>query len=200
MACLSRTFYERDTPEVARALLGNIFVRKLELPGGILSLTGYIIETEAYGYKDDPASHAFRGPRPWNSVMFGNVGCLYVYFVYGKHICANVTARKNDTKAGAVLIRSILPLAGQNMMRKMRKHSENLTVGPGRITEAMSITLAHSGLDVTQENSLISIHHGLKVTDIIANTRIGISKAIDKPWRYTATGFASKHKIGFLPI
>lgn len=198
-ACLGRTFYERDTAEVAKSLLGKIFVRRLALPGGILRLACYIIETEAYGYRDDPASHAFSGLRPRNSVMFGDVGCLYVYFVYGKHFCANVTARKNDTEAGAVLIRSVLPLAGQDMMSKMRKCSKNLTIGPGRVTEAMSITLAHNGLDVTQETSLVSIHQGLEIADFITSTRIGISKAIDRPWRYTATRFASDLKVEFLP-
>ncbi len=196
-ACLGRTFYERDTCEVAKSLLGKIFARKIISPGGNIRLAGYVVETEAYGYRDDPASHAFSGNRPRNSIMFGDVGCLYVYFVYGKHFCANVTARKNDTKAGAVLIRSILPLAGQDMMSKMRKNSKNLTIGPGRVTEAMSITLAHNGLDVTQETSLISIHQGLEIADFMTSTRIGISKAIDRPWRYTATRFASGLKIKF---
>lgn len=199
IACLERTFYEKDTTEVAKSLLGKILVRKLALPGGILRLAGYITETEAYGYRDDPASHAFRGLRPRNSIMFGDVGCLYVYFVYGKHFCANVTARNNDTEAGAVLIRSLLPLAGQEMMSKNRKYSKNLTTSPGRITEAMSITLADNGLDVTQETSLVSIHHGLDNADFITSTRIGVSKAIDRPWRYTATRFAPDLMIEFLP-
>ena len=60
------------------------------MPGSISTMAGYIIETEAYGYRDDPMSHAFSGLRPRNSVMFGDVGRLYVYFVYGKHFCANV--------------------------------------------------------------------------------------------------------------
>ena len=199
IACLERPFYERDTAEVAKSLLGKIIVRKLGLPGCISTLAGYIIETEAYGYRDDPASHAFSGLRPRNSVMFGDVGRLYVYFVYGKHFCANVTARKNDTEAGAVLIRSILPLAGQAIMNKNRKYSKNLTTGPGRTTEAMSITLADNGLDVTKETSTISIHHGLDIADFSASTRVGVSKAIDRPWRYTATRFASDLKIEFLP-
>jgi DNA-3-methyladenine glycosylase len=198
-ACLGRTFYERDTAEVARSLLGKILVRKLAVPGGILRLAGYIIETEAYGYLDDPASHAFNGFNPRNSVMFGNVGRLYVYFVYGKHFCANVTARKRDSEAGAVLIRSILPLAGQGMMSKMRRYSKNLAIGPGRITQAMSITLAHNGLDVTQESSLITIHRGQEITDVIASKRIGISRAVDRPWRYTATKFISDSNNVSLP-
>ena len=72
--CLGRTFYKRDTNEVAKSLLGKIFVRKLALNGRIIRLAGYIIETEAYGYRDDPASHAFNGPRQRNSMMFGEVG------------------------------------------------------------------------------------------------------------------------------
>lgn len=199
IACLERTFYERDTADVAKSLLGKIIVRKLGLPGSISMLAGYIIETEAYGYRDDPASHAFRGVRPRNAVMFGDAGCLYVYCVYGKHFCANVTARKNDTEAGAVLIRSILPLAGQDIMNKNRKYFKNLTTGPGRITEAMSITLADNGLDVTKETSHISIHHGLDIADFTTSTRIGVSKAMDRPWRYTATRFASDLENEFLP-
>lgn len=198
-ACLGRAFYERDTNEVARSLLGKIFIRRLALNGGIIRLAGYIIETEAYGYLDDPASHAFKGLRTRNSIMFGDVGHLYVYLIYGKHFCANVTARKYDTEAGAVLIRSILPFAGQQVMCKMRRYSKNLTIGPGRVTEAMSITQAHNGLDVTQETSGISIHRGLDIDDVITNARIGISRATDKPWRYTAARFATLFKIGTLP-
>lgn len=198
-ACLGRAFYERDTNEVARSLLGKIFIRRLALNGGIIRLAGYIIETEAYGYLDDPASHAFKGLRTRNSIMFGDVGHLYVYFIYGKHFCANVTARKYDTEAGAVLIRSILPFAGQQIMCKMRRHSKNLTIGPGRVTEAMLITQAHNGLDVTQETSGISIHRGLNIDDVITNARIGISRATNKPWRYTAARFATLFKIGTLP-
>jgi DNA-3-methyladenine glycosylase len=199
IACLEHPFYERDTAEVAKSLLGKIIVRKLGSPECISTLAGYIIETEAYGYRDDPASHAFSGLRSRNSVMFGDVGRLYVYFIYGKHFCANVTARKNDTEAGAVLIRSILPLAGQAIMNKNRKYSKNLTTGPGRTTEAMSITLADNGLDVTKETSTISIHHGLDIVDFSTSTRIGVSRAIDRPWRYTATRFASDLKIEILP-
>jgi DNA-3-methyladenine glycosylase len=197
--CLGHSFYERDTAEVARSLLGKVFARKLAVPGGILWLAGYIIETEAYGYLDDPASHAFNGIRPRNSVMFGNVGCLYVYLIYGKHFCANVTARKRDSKAGAVLIRSILPYAGQGIMTRMRGNSKNLAFGPGRITQAMSITLAHNGLDVTQKESLITIHHGQQVDGFVTSKRIGISRAIDRPWRYSATKFTTDLKIKSLP-
>lgn len=186
-ACLAQTYYERDTSEVAKSLLGKILARKLALPGGISRLSGYIIETEAYGGLDDPASHAFSGLTPRNSVMFGNVGCLYVYFIYGKHFCANVTARNNDIEAGAVLIRAILPRVGQEITR----YPKNSIIGPGRVTEAMSITLAHNGIDVTLGTSPISVHQGLEAADFIASKRVGVSKAIDRPWRYIATRLAT---------
>ena len=188
--CLRRSFYKRDTLAVAESLLGKILVRKLEVQGGTLTLAGYIVETEAYGCQDDPASHAFGGRTKRNFVMFGDVGRLYVYFVYGNHYCANVTAKSNDIEAGAVLIRSILPLTGQDVMSKMRKHSKNLTMGPGRLTEALSITLAHNGLDVTQESSVVSIHQGLEISEFRTSARIGISRAIERPWRFIAFRFA----------
>lgn len=182
-SCLGRSYYERDTTEVAKSLLGKVLVRNWASPRAILRLSGYIIETEAYGGRDDPASHAFNGLRPRNSVMFGNVGCLYVYLIYGKHFCANVTARDNDAEAGAVLIRAIIPKVGRVILR----HHKNSIIGPGRVAEAMSITLAHNGLDVTLRTSPISVHQGLEVADFITSKRVGISKAVDKPWRYAAS-------------
>jgi DNA-3-methyladenine glycosylase len=112
---------------------------------------------------------------------------LYVYFIYGKHFCANVTARNSDTEAGAVLIRAILPRVGQEIMR----YPKNLIIGPGRVTEAMSITLAHNGSDVTLGTSPISVHQGLEAADFIASRRVGVSEAIDRPWRYTTTRLAT---------
>lgn len=187
-ACLGSTFYKNDTCEVAKSLLGKILVRKLESSGSISYLAGCIIETEAYGYRDDPASHAYNGVRTRNSIMFGNTGCLYVYFIYGKHFCANLTARKDDTEAGAVLLRAILPIEANGRFK-------NPIIGPGRVTKSLSINLAHNGIDVTQETSLVSIHQGLEIADLITNTRIGISKATDRPWRYTAIRFAAPSEI-----
>ena|SRR5690349_22650822 len=107
MVILPRSFYKRSTTEVARELIGKVIVRRLKDH----KLSGVIVETEAYGQADDPASHAFRGMTKRNSVMFGEVGTACVYFTYGNHHCINITAR-NRLLAGAVLIRSIAPQEG----------------------------------------------------------------------------------------
>ena len=110
--------------------------------------------------------------------MFGNVGYLYVYLIYGKHFCANVTARNNDAEAPKkLLIRAVMPKVGRAIMR----HPKNSIIGPGRVTEAMSITLAHNGSDMTQRTSPISVHHGLEIADFTTSKRVGISKAVSKP-------------------
>lgn len=183
--CLDHSFYERNTEEVARSLIGKVIVRKISRNGQRVRLASYIIETEAYGHHDDPASHAFKGLRPRNSGMFGDVGRLYVYFVYGKHTCANITARECSVEAGAVLIRSILPLSGVEVMDTFRKHSSILIIGPGRVAKALAISMAHNGLDITSERSEISIRRGLDIKDVTASRRIGISKGVEKPWRFT---------------
>ena len=102
MKVLPREFYNRDTVKVAKDLLGKTLVRKI----GNKTISGIITETEAYRYKDDPASHAFSGITVRNKIMFGQVGSAYVYFTYGMHFCVNVVARSNNYDAGAVLIRA----------------------------------------------------------------------------------------------
>src|SRR6478752_4307583 len=108
MKVLARSFYDRDTVDVARDLLGKILVRKIN--GNTIS--GVISETEAYRYKDDPASHTFGGMTERNKAMFGEVGKAYVYFTYGMHYCVNAVAHSDDYPAGAVLIRSLVPKNG----------------------------------------------------------------------------------------
>lgn len=184
--CLKRSFYEDNTEDVAKNLLGKILLRRLISNRRIVRLSGCIAETEAYGYRNDPASHAFSGVSIRNSAMFGEVGCLYVYFTYGKHFCVNVTAKNKHTEAGAVLIRSIMPIEGVGRMRKLRNYSKNLTLGPGRVAEALAITKDHNGLDITLDSSEISVHEGLHVRDIITTRRVGVSKGVDIPWRFIA--------------
>ena len=104
MKVLPRSFYSRDTVKVAKDLLGKKLVRKIKNK----TISGIITETEAYRFKDDPASHAFRGVTERNKVMFGEVGVAYVYFTYGMHYCFNVVARNSNYDAGAVLIPSIM--------------------------------------------------------------------------------------------
>ena len=181
MKVLPRSFYARNTVNVAKDLLGKTFVRKI----GSKIISGTITETEAYRYKDDPASHAFIGLTERNKVMFGEVGIAYVYFTYGMHYCVNAVARSKAYDAGAVLIRSIKPDQGINEMIKNRKIDSvaNLTNGPAKLTQAMQITKMQYGEDLAKVSSLF-ITEGVKTSKISSSTRIGIKNGIDKLWNF----------------
>jgi len=183
MVILARSFYDRDTVDVAKDLLGKTLVRKIN--GNIIS--GIISETEAYRYKDDPASHTYGGMTERNKAMFGPVGRAYVYFTYGMHYCVNAVARSPDYDAGAVLIRSLVPKKGIDFMVHQRKISDisNLTNGPAKLTQALMITKKEYGEDLTKRSSLYVID-GLKIkkSQILSGPRIGIKKANDKMWNF----------------
>ncbi|HEX5573790.1 MAG TPA: DNA-3-methyladenine glycosylase [Nitrososphaeraceae archaeon] len=180
-------FYSRDTENVARELLGKKLVRMYDDGSGKLQrLSGTIYETEAYGSKNDPASHAFNGRTNRNSVMYGDVGKAYVYFIYGMHHCMNVTAHATNSNAGAVLIRSLIPIEGIGTMIYLSniKNKLNLINGPGRLTKALDINRSHNGLNLTDKRSILHIANGIKPKKVISTTRIGISRATEKYWRY----------------
>ena len=181
MKVLPRSFYARNTVNVAKDLLGKTLVRKI----GNKLISGTITETEAYRYKDDPASHAFRGITERNKIMFGEVGRAYVYFTYGMHYCVNAVAKSNTFDAGAVLIRSIKPDKGINEMIKNRKIQSiiNLTNGPAKLTQAMRITTMQYGEDLVKYSSLF-ITEGIKTNKIFSSPRIGIKKGLDKLWNF----------------
>ena len=183
MKIIPRSFYARDTVTVARDLLGQILVRKIN--GKLVS--GVILETEAYGYKDDEASHSFGGRTERNKAMFGEVGKAYVYFTYGMHYCVNAVARDDDAEAGAVLFRALYPKTGMKFMMKMRKINDisNLTNGPAKLTRALQITKDQYGLDLATKSSLFIIE-GQKIPDRLIETRprIGIKKATRKKWNF----------------
>lgn len=186
MKILARSFYDRDTVDVARDLLGKILVRKIN--GSTIS--GIIAETEAYRYKDDPASHTYGGMTERNKAMFGQVGRAYVYFTYGMHYCVNAVARSPDYEAGAVLIRSLVPKAGIDFMSRQRKISDisNLTNGPAKLTQALKITKKEYGEDLTKRSNLF-ITDGLEIkkSEIFAGPRIGIKKGNEKMWNFKMT-------------
>jgi len=179
---LQKKFYMNDTKQVAKDLLGKTLVRKI---GGQV-LSGVITETEAYKGKNDPASHASRKKTERNKIMFGEVGIAYVYFTYGMHYCFNVVAKKNNDKAGAILIRAIQPQQGINHMIKNRKTDiiSNLANGPGKLTQAMQITLKQYNHDLTKKSSLFIID-GKKPNKIIRKPRIGIKTGVDKLWNFS---------------
>lgn len=185
MSCPAGPFYRRPTEAVAKALIGKKLVRTIIKNGRAHRLAGKIVETEAYGYSDDPASHAFTGPTPRNRVMFGDVGRAYIYFTYGNHFCVNVSAR-SGREAGAVLIRGIEPVEGIAMMKQFRPVDDafSLTSGPGKLTQALKITSALNGVDMTNPESELHIEYGIKAARVLATPRIGITRAIDREWRF----------------
>ena len=173
---------------LARDLLGRVlFYRSTE---GLLA--GRIVETEAYTGNADPASHAYRGRTARNAVMFGAAGHAYVYFTYGMHYCLNVTAEQPGT-AGAVLLRAMEALAGVDIMRARGDQGpeERLLSGPGKIGRAFGLTLADNGRDFTR--GPLGIAAGTPVEDkrVAISKRIGISRAVDLPYRFTVIGSRS---------
>jgi DNA-3-methyladenine glycosylase len=198
VSCPGSSFYARPTEVVAKDLIGKMLVRIVDGK----RLAGRIVETEAYGHSDDPASHACRGPTARNSVMFGQVGVTYVYFTYGNHYCVNVSARSKKAVAGAVLIRGIEPVKGVDIMSGFRQVDNivSLTSGPGKLTQALNITLALNGADMKDEKSELHIESGAKPESVVATPRIGITKAIDKNWRFVdpSSPFVSRKAQGIM--
>ena len=179
---LPRSFYARTTKTVAKELLGKKLVRKI----GNQKITGIITETEAYGHKDDPASHAFRSKTERNKAMFEEVGRAYVYFTYGMYFCFNVVARNSQIQAGAVLIRAIQPEKGINIMKKNRGKTDekNLTNGPAKLAQALNITKKQYGVDLTSNPNLF-ITDGIQTPKkIISSPRIGIRTGVDSLWNF----------------
>ena len=181
---LKRAFFARSVHDVAPGLIGATLA--------VSGVGGIIVEVEAY-HHTDPAAHSFRGPTPRNTVMFGPPGFAYVYRSYGIHWCANFVCEKEGS-ASAVLIRALQPTLGIAAMRRRRGlHDErSLCSGPGKLTEALGITDRHNGLAL--DASPIALHGRADKPDIVAGPRIGITKAVELPWRYGLKGskFLSK--------
>ena len=183
---LPRSFYLDPPDVVARRLLGKLIRRRLDGQ----SLTGRIVELEAYLGLDDPASHSYIGKTARNAVLFGPPGFAYVYFIYGMYYCLNVSCQP-EGHAGGILIRALEPVEGLATMARLRKLPATasprlLTSGPGRLCQALDITrAAHNGLDVTSRTSPLQIlDDGYEPTLIRSTPRIGISKAIEHPLRF----------------
>jgi len=183
---LNRSFYCRNTLTVAKQLLGKLLVR--ELPEG--KVAGKIVEVEAYRGSDDPASHAYKGKTQRNQIMFGEGGYAYIYFIYGKHFCLNVTTEKVGVP-GAVLIRAVEPVYGIEIMKRKRRteNVRNLTNGPGKLTQAMDITVELNGWDLTRGEKLyICDLDVVEPFEVVSSGRIGVKAGADKPWRFFIKG------------
>ena len=185
---LKRSFYARDPVTLARDLLGRVLFYRT--PGGLLA--GRIVEVEAYTGQEDPASHAFRGLTNRNAVMFGPAGFAYVYFTYGMHHCLNVTAQRRG-QAGAVLIRALEPLSGIELMRARgdRGPQARLLSGPGKIGRAFGLTLRDNGRDLVRGPLGIAAGSPLRGEEVLVGPRIGITRAVDLPYRFVAAASPS---------
>jgi DNA-3-methyladenine glycosylase len=208
---LPRSFYE-DRPElVAPRLLGKLLVHRT----GAGLLAGRIVEAEAYlgphNNPPDPAAHSHRGPTPRNLVLFGHAGYAYVYIIYGRYFCMNVSCETRG-QAGGVLIRALEPVAGQKQMARNRGLAQSglartraaapagparlacqLTSGPGRLCQAMGILRAsHNGLDLADPRSHFQMRDdGFAVSEALVTPRIGINEAneaFDWPLRFVIPG------------
>ena len=179
---LKCAFYERETVQVARELLGKVLVHG--------ETAGRIVETEAYLGGDDLASHSARGVTERTRVIFGPPGHAYVYFIYGMYECLNLVAEPAG-KAGCVLIRALEPLYGIDVMRLRRpgaRKLEDLASGPGKLTLAMGITRAQNGMDVTRGEFAVREPREEAQIEIVVTPRIGISECADWPLRFLIGG------------
>lgn len=204
MAHLDPSFYLGPTVQVARGLLGQTLVRKL----GPTELRLTIVETEAYLGADDPACHAARGKTPRNQVMFQAGGVFYVYSIHSR-FCLNVVTEEAGVGA-AVLVRAVEPqtfhaLLHQNRSRVTRRTAlttTELTNGPGKLCEALSIDMQFNGAAIANSESLW-IESGLELPEdeINVSGRIGIREGSELPLRFFVdgniyvSGKASLHKV-----
>lgn len=176
-------FYARPVVEVARDLIGCVVTHG--------DCSGVIIETEAY-HDSEPACHAYVGVTPRTSTLFGVPGHAYVYRSYGIHALLNAVCEPEGVGA-AVLIRALEPLTGLEAMARRRGHAADrvreLCSGPGKLTQALGVDLSSNGCDLLRGPVVITPRPGSwRDPEISAGRRIGITKAVELPWRFAAAG------------
>lgn len=153
------------------------------------TLSGKIVEVEAYRGAKDPASHAYHGKTKRNEVMFHQGGCLYVYFTYGMHFCANIVTGKKDV-GEAVLIRALQPVTGIEVMKKNRRFTKgarsthNLTNGPAKLCQAFGVEGKENGTDLLGDKIFLIGGESIPKSYIGTSTRVGISRGKEKRWRF----------------
>ena len=181
---LRKSFFDRSVHEVAPELIGARLLFR--------GVGGVIVEVEAY-HHTDPAAHSYGGQTERNAVMFGPAGYAYVYRSYGIHWCVNFVCEPRGS-ASAVLIRALEPTHGIAAMQRRRgtKDLRLLCSGPGRLTQALGITHAQNGCALDEAPFDLQAREG--AVELVAGQRIGITKAVEHPWRYGLAGsrFLSK--------
>jgi DNA-3-methyladenine glycosylase len=186
---LPRSFYARDSRELAPLLLNKLLVARTD--DGV-RLAARLVEVEAYCGSEDAGSHAYRGMTPRTEVMFGPPGHLYVYFTYGMHWCANVVGTK-DGDAAAVLLRAASPVDGIAVMRSRRvkaRRDRDLLAGPARLCQAFGLTGADNGADLVR-GPVRLLDDGVPPPEAPGiSTRIGLAagRGDDSLWRFTVPG------------
>jgi len=184
---LDRAFYDRPVLDVARDLVGCTVRHG--------PTAGLIVETEAY-HHSEPASHAYVGVTPRSATLYGSPGVAYVYRSYGIHALLNAVCEPEGVGA-AVLIRALEPLEGIGHMRARRglDRLEDLCSGPGKLGQALGVTLEHNTTDLAAGPIVIEAPPpGWEHVRVIVGTRIGITKAVELPWRFCARGSRSVSK------
>ncbi len=189
---LPADFYDRPVLEVARDLIGCVVEHAP--PGGGPPTSGVIVETEAY-HDSEPACHAFVGLTPRTETLFGEPGRAYVYRSYGIHALLNAVCEPEGVGA-AVLIRALQPLAGIEAMRARRGliddrpvRDQDLCSGPGKLTQALGIELTENGGDLYDGPvRILPRPPAWRAPDVVAGTRVGITKAVELPWRFCVAG------------
>lgn len=176
---LGRSFFDRSVHQVARELIGC----RLFFDG----VGGTIVETESYE-RDDPACHAYVGLTDRTEVLFGPPGRAYVYLSYGIHSLLNAVCEP-EGEAAAVLIRALEPSAGLEAMRERRGNRPDLELcsGPGKLTEALGIGLEQNDTELDRDPFLLLPPTGERPA-VVTGPRIGITKAVERPWRFCAGG------------
>jgi DNA-3-methyladenine glycosylase len=187
---LQRSFFESPPERVAPRLLGKVFAHRTR--HGWLS--GRIVEVEAYLGPHDPladaAAHSHRGPTPRNNVLFGPAGHAYLYFIYGRYYCMNISCEAPG-RAGGILLRALEPLTGIERMALNRGLLPGaapcrLTSGPSRLCQALGLTRpAHNGLDLVDSDSPLQVRDdGFRLPHVFVTARIGIRHSADLPLRF----------------
>jgi DNA-3-methyladenine glycosylase len=176
---MDSAFFARDVHVVARALLGSLLT--------VDGVGGIVVECEAY-QRDDPASHSFSGPTARNASMFGPLGRVYIYRSYGIHWMLNLVCGVREGDASAVLVRALEPTVGLEQMRVRRGGVPDLLLcsGPGRLAQALAI-----GPDLDGEpvgGGRLELVPAASPVDVVTAPRVGISRAIEQPWRYLTAG------------
>jgi DNA-3-methyladenine glycosylase len=178
---LDRAFYARPVVEVARHLVGCVVRHG--------ATAGMIVETEAY-HDSEPACHAYVGLTARTETLFGPPGVAYVYRSYGIHALLNAVCEPEGIGA-AVLIRALEPVDGLDLMRARRGHEHlaDLCSGPGKLTQALGVELSENGTDLLGGGPIV-IEPRIAEPELVAGRRVGITKAVDLPWRFSVAGNA----------